>query len=327
MWIDKDLNYQFEYLGYEKLLSHIVFLAESDIIDQGKFNHSVISIISDIRKQKKLPVLNLSTNPVIIDQVCHDLSQIFDPGDYFVLNPDCRPEKNLQKNIAHWPSALLLQQIANNNLVLTFKKTYRISALMRQTRLHRLHLWQAIKTLATDCDVVVANSVIGNNLPLDVQRSKEAMTWIKELPWSNNTNFLDLQFHPKSDYIYTNVNHPAYRAKINITNESWAENNLIFLTEKTWKAYATGCMVVNYGSTHVPDQLKNLGFAIWEEYDACLPCQEKILKIVEIFQRDDIDQLYNKNLDMIAHNQSLATSWYFAKQMAAPAIEKIQGLV
>ena len=230
--------------------------------------------------------------------------------------------------MAPWPAALLLQQQASRDYTANFNKIHRISVLMRQTRLHRLALMEKIRPLATQHDVVVANKTIQNNIPIPLQKA-EYTNWIENLPWANKNEFLDLgpSNDCPNDFNYTNIDHPAYRAMVNITNESWYDDNILFITEKTWKAYASACLVVNYGSTDIPDQLEKFGFEIWKEYDVNCDYRSKIEIIAELFQRQDIEHIYNKNIDMIRHNQQLSDSIDLARTLTALAIEKITNLL
>lgn len=322
--IDIDLNAQFCYVGAQDLLKHVVCLNENFLIECDHFRPAALLAIADIIKSHQLPVLNLSTNPMVAKDYLPVLLEHFDADKFFVLSSDCRPEQSSELNMAPWPAALLMQQLATRDYTANFNKIHRISALMRQTRLHRLALMEEIRPLATEHDVVVANKPIENNIPISVQGSEYA-TRIKNLPWANKNEFLDLG---STNYFnYTNIDHPAYRAMVNITNESWSDNNILFISEKTWKAYANACLVINYGSTDMPTQLEKFGFEIWKEYDVNCDYQSKIKSIATLFQRQDIEYLYKKNTKMIQHNQQLSISIGLAQMLTALAIEKITNLL
>ena len=323
--IDNDLCAQFRYVGAQHLLKHIVCLGENFLIEYNQVRPSALLAIAEIIKSQRLPVLNLSVNPMVAKEYLPLLIKHFDADKFFVLNSDCRPQYSSESNIAPWPAALLLQQCANRDYTVNFDKIYRISALMRQTRLHRLALMEEIQYLTTEHDVVVANKPVENNIPISLQGAQYT-PWIKNLPWANKNEFLDLEC-TNNVFNYTEINHPAYRAMINITNESWCGNNTLFISEKTWKAYASACMVVNYGSTDMPDQLEKFGFEIWKEYDVTCDYQLKIKIIAELFQRPDIEYLYKKNIEMIRHNQQLSVSIDLARRLTALAIEKITNLL
>jgi hypothetical protein len=170
----------------------------------------------------------------------------------------------------------------------------------------------------------VANQTIENNIPIPLQGAGYT-DWIKNLPWANKNEFLDLG--STNDFNYTDIDHPAYRARVHVTNESWSDDNILFISEKTWKAYASACLVVNYGSTDMPNQLGKFGFEIWKEYDVAGDWRSKIKIIAELFQRQDIEYLYNKNIEMIQHNQQLSVSIGLAQKLTSLAIEKITNVL
>jgi len=118
--------------------------------------------------------------------------------------------------------------------------------------------------------------------------------------------------------------HPAYTACVNITGETLGHGTQVLPSEKTWKAYRSGCLVINYGIQDMPDALENLGIEIWKEYDISQPSDVKCSKIVELFQRDDIEDLYHQQRSMIEHNQNLVNSMSFAKKLAQTAVEKLK---
>lgn len=322
--IDTELCAQFRYVGAQDLLKHVVCVSEDFLIQHDRVRPSALLAIADIIKSHQLPVLNLSVNPIVAKDYLLVLLEHFDADDFFVLSSDCRSLHSPELNMAPWPAALLLQQRANCDYTANFDKIHRIGVLMRQTRLHRLALMEELRPLATQHDVVVANKPIENNIPISVQGSEYA-AWIKNLPWANKNEFLDLEY--TNNFNYTNIDHPAYRARVNITNESWSDDNILFISEKTWKAYANACLVINYGSTDMPDQLEKFGFEVWKEYDINCDWQLKIKSIAKLFQRQDIEYLYKKNTKMIQHNQQLSISIGLAQTLTALAIEKITNLL
>ena len=74
----------------------------------------------------------------------------------------------------------------------------------------------------------------------------------------------------------------------------------------------------------MPTALENLGIEIWKEYDISQSTDIKGIKIVELFQRDDIEDLYYQQRHMINYNRNLVNSMNFAIKLAQPAVEKLQ---
>ena len=150
---------------------------------------------------------------------------------------------------------------------------------------------------------------------------------LPHLPWSNRLDLIDNKDQTVLNSVLQWDNfHPAYNAMINITAETITGDD-IMITEKTWKAYRSGCLVVNFGPTQGPLYLKQLGLEIWDEYDPCLSIDDKITLITELWQRNDIEHIYAKNIEMIKHNQNLVTDINFIKKQSEPAVEKIQAWI
>jgi hypothetical protein len=101
----------------------------------------------------------------------------------------------------------------------------------------------------------------------------------------------------------------------------------VLLSEKTWKAYRSGCLVINFGPEHSTDALRDLGFEIWNQFDQTGTHQQKTELIIELMKRDDIPNLYQQNSAMVKHNVALYNSDEFLKRFAQMAIDKLENLV
>jgi len=156
--------------------------------------------------------------------------------------------------------------------------------------------------------------------------SAEYKNLLLDLPYSNRPEFIDNEQNVNNANQPSHNNHPAYAAKVNITGETVSGDQVLF-SEKTWKSYRSGCLTVNFGITNAPAVLEKFGIEIWHEYDKSVDWQHKIDKITELFQRDDIDSIYDKLTPMVKHNQNLVSSKDFVKMLATPAIEKISNLL
>jgi hypothetical protein len=281
----------------------------------------------------RMPVLCLDSNPYNVETYLTELEKHIDPKNFFVFNPDIRKDQSIRSNLAPWPSWLINQHF-QKNIQVRQEKTQRISFLSGVTRYHRIHLFRQIKPWIKDNDVVVVNrfsqtqflSTTPNGLTIDVEQ------WLNDLPWSNKSEYIDTdqsclvtnnQSYDRGYSCYGN-NHPAYTACINITGETLGYGTQVLPSEKTWKAYVSGCLVVNYGIKDMPTALENLGIEIWKEYDTLQTIEDKCKKIVELFQRDDIEDLYHQQRHMIDYNQNLVNSLEFVKKLAQPAIDKLQ---
>jgi hypothetical protein len=266
------------------------------------------------------------------DQIKKILDASLGNENYFMLVTDSKYATDM--NTAVWPEFLIaMNQLYNFQITQT--KKYRISYLSGGLRYHRLQLWQQIQPYITDQDIVVVNQFGVENFENTFDHKKIPLALAQEylqqclnqLPWSNLPGLIDNQ----DQTLFNSVDpwdnsHPAYNALVNITGETLTDDDFM-ITEKTWKAYRSGCLVVNAGPTYVPAYLKQLGLEIWEEYDKCLPTLEKISLIKELFQRDDIADIYQSNSGMIQHNQNLVSNINFIKSQTVDAVEKLQALL
>jgi hypothetical protein len=324
---DLSTRHQFDHVGHNKIAQRLCFIDENSLHwNQDQAILTDVELIEHCRKETgRLPVLCMESNPIDSQSYLKKLQKHIDPAHFFILNSDSRAEQSTQSNIAPWPSCLITQQLTNN--LRSLEKKYRIGFLSRVSRFHRLKLLDNIRPYVQPSDIVIANRYADQLINLVDARPQPMATEVARLldtvPWSTHPEFVD-----NSDNLdIGSTSHPAFDACVNITGESWAFDDQIFLTEKTWKAYRSGCLVINYGSQHVPAHLEQLGIEIWKEFDVNQCWEDKINKIVELFQLDNIEHIYKQNLEMIQHNQQLVSNREFAQQLAQPAITKIQNLL
>lgn len=319
----------FEYLGYNKISNRLVFVHESTINPNETDVVTAANILHQCRKETgRLPVLGLDTNPWNTPKFLEELDRHIDTDKYFVLLPDYRGCSRV--NAGHWPFFLLMQQL-EKNYQLNQPKTRRISFLSGVLRFYRFYLFEQIRPYITDQDVVVINKFSSNHfvntIPREMRVKIDIEKILNKLPWANDQTLFDNPPDSNSAVMAHSNNHPAFSACVNITGETGIGESIPFISEKTWKAYRSGCLVVNYGFETLPDYLLSLGIQIWSEFDRCESIESKINTIVELFQRDDIEQLYAENLNLVKHNQDLITDINFAKKLAAPALHKIQSML
>jgi hypothetical protein len=256
----------------------------------------------------------------------------YDINNVFVLIWNADPVKVLPFNYAYWPTFLLNQRIENPKVLEIQPRQHRISFLSGMMRYHRLRLWLEVHCLARPEDVVVVNAIGSLNFNTTILSGYESDAEIVKqqfnlLPWANKQEYIDQDQAGWSINNNGSTEHPAYLSCINITGESWYHSQNIFVTEKTWKAYRAGCLVVNYGAENITKYLKQLGFAIWEEYDTTDNMQLRLTLINELFRRGDIEELYRQNFDMIQHNLNLFQNDALAHSICRPAVEKLKNWV
>lgn len=317
---DHSHRQQFDYLNLGYLAKHVAFIHDSQLaIYQGNTQHDVELIRSCAQKTGRLPVLCLDSNPYDVDQYVHLLSQFVDPKRYFVFHSDIRPCESRFDNVAPWPSWLLYQHFLPDDQQ-GRPKTYRISFLSGLPRPHRLWLFDKIKSKITDQDVVVINSFQKNNLCLTQDQ-------LNSIPWSNHDQWFDTDQNSYNAVDPAHNKHPAYAACVNITGETLGTGDQVLPSEKTWKAYKSGCLVVNYGVKHMTEWLSSVGIELWKDFDITAEYQHKADKIKELFELSTVRDLYQDNLNLIEHNKNLIMSKQFVVMLAKSAIEKLESVL
>ena len=309
----------FDYLGHANLANQLTFLFDTSLDLHHGIEYAINLIRNSAKDTNRLPVLCLDFNPYTVESILEKLNQHLDPRTFFVFHSDIRAEISNAINVAPWPS-WLCNQHHETNYQIDQPKIHRISFLSGVARYHRIKLMHSVRPWIQDNDVVVINRFVPQML------GTENNSLLLDLPYSNRPEFLDNEQTVDHANQQSHNNHPAYAAKVNITGETVSGDQVLF-SEKTWKSYRSGCLTVNFGITDAPSVLEKFGIEVWHEYDQSLDWKQKIDKITELFQRDDIDDIYNKLTPMVKHNQNLVSSLNFAKMLATPAIEKISNLL
>jgi hypothetical protein len=323
---DRSHRNHFDYIKQQGLANQLCFILESTIL-QTNLQDLPALVRQCATETGRLPVLCLDGNPIDIFPILKSLKDL-DPDSYFVLGPDIRSFVYNQPNVAPWPVFLFEQQLEPEYQ--QAERKYRISFLSGNPRFHRLHLAREIRPYIRDTDVVVINKfasrVYEHTIPDWIPRD-EARAWLDELPWANNSVFFDSDQSALNAYCHGTNRHPAYSAYVNITGETLYGDDPMFITEKTWKAYRSGCLVINYGPTNLPGFLQHLGFRIWDDYDLDTPADVKIEQIKQVFQLDDIPDRYHSLCDIVTHNQELVRSRHLLDVLTKPAVDKLLFLV
>jgi hypothetical protein len=318
---------QFDYVGQSLLASRLAFIDEYSLkIHQLDAEHDANVIMRCRAETGRFPVLTLDSNPHDVETYLAKLENYIDPGLFFVFNSDIRVERSTRLNVAPWPSWLINQHL-QKNCQTDLNKSKRISFLSGVPRYHRILLFKQIKPYVRDTDVVVINTfskpMYQNTIPI-ANNNLEVMQWLDELPWSNCNTYFDTPQEETCANLNGWNNHVAYNACINVTGETVVGDQM-FISEKTWKAYRSGCLVVNYGANEIDKWLTKIGLEVWQDYKQTNKTQ--IENIVDLFKRDDVEHLYQKNFDKILYNTNLVNSLKFTQYLAQPAIEKLNNFI
>ena len=319
---------QFEYLGQRSLADRLIFFDDSYLqIHLGP--ERTAEVVRDaVARTGRFPVLCLDGNPYPLERHYAEICQHLDPESFFVFHPDIRPALSNHLNVAPWPSWPFYQRM-EKNYQQGRPKTRRISFLSGSLRYHRIKMFYDIKPYISDRDVVVVNK-IGDfywHLPRTDFTHDHFEQWLHDLPYSNKKEFYDYtgagDVPPDEQH---HNSHPAFEACVNITGETCWDDQVL-LSEKTWKAYRSGCLVINFGPADSTNALRDLGFEIWEQFDQAGSHEHKTQLIIDLMKRDDIEHLYQQNLSMIEHNVALYNSDVFLKKFAQMAIDKLENLI
>lgn len=308
---------QFEYLGLKDAWPKLIFVHEKTFLTSDNLSDQVCLLNKIYQEHSKLPVICLDSNPFDgLDDLANKIQQ-HTATPFFILGCDARLNTYTHSNVGYWPFWLIQQQ-TEPNYQKKSNRSARISFLSGAARPHRLKLFKKIRPWTTPQDIVIVNNYYNGSILIEHQ-----------LPWTNRPELVDVP--DAATYIYTSQqnNHAAYAACVNITGETVdaQQTQQHFITEKTWKAYRSGCLVINYGIDTLPDTLKHYGIDIWKEYDVCANTDTKINRILELFQSTDIADWYHARRDQIQSNQHLVSSKSFALKFADSAIKKINCLL
>ena len=319
---------QFEYLGQQSLADRLIFFDDSYLQIHLGPERTARVVRDAVARTGRFPVLCLDGNPYPLERHYAEICQHLDPDSFFIFHPDIRPELSTQPNVAPWPSWPFFQRM-EKNYQQGRPKTRRVSFLSGSGRYHRIKLLYDIRPYITPEDVIVINK-IGNfpvSVPYNTLSPRQIEQWWHDLPYVNRKEFLDYTGAgdtPPEGQQYNQ--HPAFEACVNITGETcW--NDQVLLSEKTWKAYRSGCLVINFGPANSTDALRDLGFAIWDQFDQTGTHEHKTQLIIDLMKRDDIANLYQQNLPMVEHNVALYNSDAFLKKFAQMAIDKLENLL
>ena len=115
-----------------------------------------------------------------------------------------------------------------------------------------------------------------------------------------------------TDFILNN------RCLFNVVGETMTGNHEVFISEKTYKNFLIGQPFISVGPLYHNQQLKNLGFELYEEifdysYDSNMDTEKRITSMVENLNRykhADLYELYNQIKEITIFNKKKSLSYY-----------------
>jgi hypothetical protein len=282
----------FRRLGIDNILDHYLVIDEHSANDQNYLN----LLLSQTSKK-----LLLATDSNPIDLACYEK-----------YNSVHSRIKVLSGNIDHFFQDVdyvyfphyFVTQLAETNYQTPLRRS-RFSFLSRHPRPHRLYLYQTIKQYITDSDCFSIHANQLENFQPDKKYTVVDLT--SDIPYYTALGIdLDYAEHCRQNFYspgdHTNQ-HNAYSAYFYITGESNDNDNLIFLSEKTWKSFRSYCLPIMYGNIGSKRALEQLGFCL--DYDMDENCLTKASWIADCMHNWDLDyceNFYKQNIKIVQHN-------------------------
>ena len=284
--------------GRADLARTVTIIQEHDFLDPDVFLQA-----KDSLQHVRHPVLWACTNPMDIDAVMVRCEEVWGSGGFFVLDWDAAQRSTADR--AYWPCFLIEQRL--NARQPPRSRQHRISMLSGRPRSHRLDLWCHIRDLVRAEDVVVINAFGLDHCCFDHPA-------LADLPWSNHPDFLgESQDRPLCTNT-TAIDHPAFRACVNITAETLGPGPEVFITEKTWKALAAGCMLWHWGCDGAAHYLADLGFRDWFS---------QTTSARDLFERNDVWDFYHANQHEVMQQLDLFWSSHLLRSLTQPALQRL----
>jgi len=317
-WHHPEIPYQFSHRHDFDVVGiptdALSFIDETVLPRPNEFSaHRVAELVDQChRETKKLPVLCWDRNYFPeIEQWKIELDKVLDSDRYVLLEPGDFP---------HW-----LLQCQMGPMAGPLERRYRLGYLSGGLRYHRLLLASRIKQHVTKDDIVVINDYdIENYLNTVPLGCPDHEMYLKDLPWASDPSFVDYvkENGQEQQHINQIKVHPAYDTKIHIIGETGRPDQPTLVSEKTWRPLILGCLTVTWGPMENTHYLKSTGIELLD-IDLISDADNKLDAIVELFKRDDIDDIYQKNREMVEHNKTLVSSRDYLIELAEPACRKV----
>lgn len=333
---------QFYFLGYKKLADKFAFIRDDYVFDtlyEKSEEYFIRKIEECIKRTKRIPIFCLDNNLFDVFYVNSILKKFLDNKKFFILTYDANMLDSDNPNIGYWPYFLIRQYLQNTlrlgEIPNTPPKRYRLSFLSGVARYHRLLLAEILKPQFTSEDIVIINDynkhAYVDTIPQHVSDSSKMREYanklVERIPWEMGNHHYDGNRKCNGIEMPWDMTHSAYKSAVNITGETSYCECETFITEKTWKAYQSGCLVINYGPKNLPTVLGKMGIEIVKEIDPPLYFLDKISFLQDCFDRNEIWDLYNDNKKIIDYNTNLINSNTFLSSLVSLTIEKLSNTI
>jgi hypothetical protein len=303
---------QLEQVPHQDLVERCTFIGENEFlpsIDSAELGQ----LITDLTSPGTQPVLCLDTNPHDVDSVVSKVAQHLGRKKFFVLQWDA--DRASSEFEAYWPSCFLDQRMMPRRPVAA--RQYRISMLSGWLRPHRLKAFVAVQNLIHSNDVVVINRIGADVVSLP----SNLAALVSQLPWSNRNIDFDQDQNGPAAHDH-GLKHAAYRACVNVTNETLGPKAGVLVSEKTWKALRAGCMLFHYGCVGIDRYLHKLGFSSW--HTQSLDWHQQLQDLGTLFARQDLSDEWHQHYHKLQQDIDFFYSDHLLEIMTNDAVYRLQ---
>lgn len=296
----------------QDLADRCTFIGENEflpLIDSANLR----SVIADLTRPGTQPVLCLDTNPHDVDSIKSRVAKYLGLENFFVLQWNANKASSVLE--AYWPSCFLDQRLMPRRSL--EHRQHRISMLSGWLRPHRLKAFVAVQNLIDSRDVVVINRIGADvvSMPRDLE------SLLPQLPWTNRNIDFDQDQNGPAAHDH-DLHHAAYRACVNVTNETLGPVSGLLVSEKTWKALRAGCMLFHYGCVGIDRYLGQLGFCSWHTQSP--DWDQQLQDLGNLFARQDLHDEWRHNHHRLQQDIELFYSDHLLAIMTNDSVRRIQ---
>lgn len=321
----------------QQLLSHVVYVdrpCHNTIWKQGSLEPNY-DFIQQLLIQDRLPVINFSSehwgHRYTIDSTYQLLSKYFTK---FVVMTHHLDDHLQQPNLVFYPYWNFATKEKFNfvNNINGESRTYKASCLNKLPRFHRImnFFYLSQKSYAQNCFFRISRTT--NPFAFradDYEIPKEILTW-----WNKYSQSLDISIAQPPWYHGHNIDGTLIAftdAYLNIVTETTVIPR-IFVTEKTWKAIATGQFFIIVGNPGTIQHLRKLGIDTYDDiinhdyYDQeqdWILRLEKIHQIIDATVSLDLEKIWKQTVDRRKLNQEKFQNGNFGLKYKEILLQKI----
>lgn len=141
---------------------------------------------------------------------------------------------------------------------------------------------------------------------------KETRTVLDTSDKINIINNVNERIDFNTDFLLNN------RCLFNVVGETMNGNNEVFISEKTYKNFLIGQPFISVGSLYYNQQLKNLGFKLYDEifdysYDLISDSKQRVVELVKNLNKYkyvNLSEIYNQIKEVTIFNKNKSIEYY-----------------